>query len=276
MIPFLSRLRTSKKKAGILIVNGGKDPEGKKWLTLCLNQIKKHTKWPNYKVYIWNNNIHDTTVALQANIIPGSHLVQKPDELKLAHVHAVPLQMLYKLALKDGMNYIVTIDTDAFPIKDNWLTFLISKIDKKTVLAGVWRNELSKGITPYIHPSCLCTSVDFIKKYKIPLDFIDQKSEKKIDTLGLLSKIATENNLKFHKLERSNVNQLHYLMGGLYGDLIYHHGAGSRKNISFWGEERTKTQSIKNDQINQKLQKMLFHNLNGFVDWMLGKNNYVS
>ena len=35
-------------------------------------------------------------------------------------------------------------------------------------------------------------------------------------------------------LFRSNVRNFHPILGGLYGDLLYHHGAGSRRAL-FWG-----------------------------------------
>ena len=36
----------------------------------------------------------------------------------------------------------------------------------------------------------------------------------------------------WHSLLRSNVVNLHPVFFGIYGDLVYHHGAGSRKSLS--------------------------------------------
>ena len=257
---------------GILVVNGGSEPESEKWLDFCLAKIKKHTRWPNYTIYIWNNNFTDPTVTQRVKKIRAARLINTTDPKELAHIHAVPLQKLYEVARKDGVKYIVTMDTDAFPVRDNWLKFLVERLDEQTVIAGVWRDELKKGIDPYIHPSCLCTTVDYIEKHNIRLDLIDHKAEKKIDTLSHLSDIAVQHNKKLFKLTRSNVNQLHFIMGGLYGDLIYHHAAGSRKSITFWGEERTQFLGIKNIIINRTLRNLVFHHDRQLIYWLKGKS----
>ena len=267
----LSRLYKMRKRAAILVVNGGSSPEQKEWLDLCLTKIKEHTKRPSYTVYVWNNNIDDANVSRYTEKIPGTRLIHAPRDTKLAHIHAVPLQKLYEEAKKDGVKYIVTMDTDAFPITDNWLKFLLGRLDKKTVVAGVWRDELRKGIEPYIHPSCLCTTVGFIEKHNIRLDLIDHKAEKRIDTLSHLTDIALKNNKEVFRLRRDNVNQLHYLMGGIYGGLIYHHSAGSRKHISFWGEKATRAGGTRNMKINEALHQMLFRHNREFIDWLMGK-----
>ena len=41
---------------------------------------------------------------------------------------------------------------------------------------------------------------------------------------------------ELNRLLRSNRRNFHFLIGGLYGDLLYHHGAGSR-HAKFWTSE---------------------------------------
>jgi hypothetical protein len=62
-------------------------------------------------------------------------------------------------------------------------------------------------------------------------------------------------------------------MGGLYGDLIYHHAAGSRKRIFFWGEVATESLGIKNIKINKTLQRLLFRYNRELIDWFMGKSS---
>ncbi len=255
---------------GILIVNGGKDPEEGKWLDLCLKKIIQHTKWPNYRIYVWNNNIEDGSVPALVEAIPGAKLFQADPREKLAHIHAVPLQRLYEVAKKDQLKFIVTMDTDAFPVRDNWLTELIGNLNEQTVLCGVWRDELAGHVCPYVHPSCLCTTTDFIKKNRLRFDRIDIISDQKKDTLASFTIIAEKKGKTIAKLKRSNVNDLHYILGGLYGNLIYHHGAGSRKETYFWGEEKTEAIGAHNSAIKQTLNQLIFQHNDQFINWLMG------
>lgn len=264
-----SKSRFDKDLVGILIVNGGEDPKEGKWLSLSLRKITEHTKWPNYRIYVWNNNTHDLSVSKEVKNTPHAVLFNAESDGKIEHVHAVPLQKLYENARKDGAKYIVTFDTDAFPFKDNWIRCLVQHLDEHTVLAGVWRDEL-KTIEPYIHPSCLCTSVDFIEKNKIRFDAVDIDSDKKMDTLSSFSAIAVKNGENLFKLCRSNINQLHHIMGGVYGDLVYHQGAGSRKGVFFWGEERTDSIFQRNSRIRETLNRLVFNYQTQFINWLLG------
>lgn len=262
---------TRKPKVGILIVNGGDGPAAGHWLHVCLKNINAHTRESNYTIYLWNNNPGDASVTEVLKIYSEIQLVNATAGEKLKHPHAVPLQKLYEIVRNDNVQYIVTMDTDAFPIKDHWLPYLIRQLDDRTVLAGIWRDELKNAIPPYIHPSCLCTPVDFIENYHLRFDTVDISPGEKIDTLSCFTRVAVENNHELFKLQRSNKNQFHYLMGGLYGDLIYHQGAGSRRDISFWGEEKTESHRLKNKTINQSLQHMVFNHEKNYIDWLMGK-----
>ena len=260
---------------GILIVNGGRDPREGKWLSLCLTQIVKHTKWPNYRIYVWNNNIEDNYVTELIKETPNAKIFEASPNTKLKHIHAVPLQRLYQIAKKDKVSFIVTMDTDAFPVKDNWLTYLIQQLNRKTVISGVWRDELEKYIKPYIHASCLCTSINFIDTHRLRFDKVDIASDEKMDTVGCFTSVAKNNGKSLFKLKRSNVNELHYLMGGLYGNLIYHHGAGSRKKTYFWGEKKTELVGKRNNKIKEKLNQLVFQYNEQYIKWLMGYgNNY--
>ncbi len=266
--PFLAQ----KPKVGVLIVHGGDGSSAGRGLHICIKNIHSHTKGSDYKIYLWNNNPGDASVAEALKSHPGIRLVPAATGEKLKHLHAVPLQKLYEIARKDNVQYIVTMDTDAFPVKANWLPYLIRQLDGQTVLAGIWRDELKAAIPPYIHPSCLCTTVNFIERYLFRFDDIDISPEKKVDTLSCFTRTALMNNKRLFKLRRSNKEQFHYIMGGLYGDLVYHHGAGSRKHISFWGEEKSEALYLKNKIINQFLQHMVVNHEQRYIDWLMGKS----
>jgi hypothetical protein len=130
--------------------------------------------------------------------------------------------------LDDDVEYLVTLDTDAFPVRDGWLETLIGHIQNGAKLCGVYRDEMAPKIKPFIHPSCLCMrTADF---RSLPVSF----SSKLAQDAGQNITIEMEKQgAEIVPLKRSNVRNFHFLMGGVYGGIIYHHGAGSRR-AKFW------------------------------------------
>ena len=256
----------------VLIVNGGMDPQEGRWLELCLRKVREHTSWPRYQVYIWNNNNADAWVPNFVKEFPRATLVSANPSEKLAHPHAVPLQRLYEMACSDGHDFIIALDSDAHPIRSCWITQLVTALDDETVLAGVWRDELKKEIRPYIHASCLCTSVSFVEANNLRFDYIAPCDQEPHDTLSSFTDKVRELGLGVHKLRRSNLNQAHRLIGGIYGDLIYHHGAGSRPQVTFWDEPERKELLQANKDVRDRAVVALFSQYENYVAWLRGTN----
>ena len=260
------------ERAAILIVNGGTNPVQGRWLTLCLDRIRAHTPPADYHLYIWNNNIQDTLAGDEAK--PGWNCtwVQAPADLVLTHPHADPLQRLYERARADGFHTIVTLDTDAHPIRDGWLALLTEAIDNGAVLAGVWRDELKSAIAPYVHASGLCTTVDYLESHGLRLDRIAPNRNGVIhDTLSCLTETAEAEGLPIFKLRRSNRRQFHRLIGGIYGDCLYHHGAGSRPAVTFWDEASSAGQARRNGATAGIAMQLVFTDYHRYMSWLSGR-----
>ena len=216
-----SSMKDKRGKVAILIVNGGQDPIQGKWLSLCINKIIQHTRAGSYHIYIWNNNIDDAFVEPFVQFIPDCTLVQASSNISLSHVHADPLHRLYKQAKNKGAEYIVTMDSDAHPVRDGWLDTLVQQLEQGAVLAGAWRDELRAAISPYVHASCLATSVRFIEENGLRLDNIPPNENKVIhDTLSQFTRKAQQIDGQIYRWMRSNHRQFHRLMGGIYGGYL--------------------------------------------------------
>jgi hypothetical protein len=256
----------------VLIVNGGLDPKQGRWIDLCLQKLQLSLGVLPFQVYIWNNNLNDQ--FLRANLTKLSwvtYLEAAPYE-RLLHPHAVPLQRLYTLAREEGAEIMVTMDSDAHPLCLDWLVKLVTALKDGAALAGVWRDELSDGIVPYVHPSCLATTVDFIERYNLRFDRLRSSHDtEQLDTLSHFTRAAQTANLPIFPLRRSNVNNFHRLMGGVYGDLIYHHGAGARQQISFWDESKHTERSHLYDQMHDAAAERLFTDYEQYLGWLQGK-----
>ncbi len=257
----------------ILIVNGGREPHGWSWLQLCLNQVFRYTPPGSYRLYVWNGHPpnHRSVEGLTAR--PDLRLFQQEPGEQFEHPHAGPLQRLYQAALEEGARFIVTLDSDAHPLRHGWLSQLTGSLEGDCVLAGVWRDELHRAIEPYIHPSGLAVRVDFIASEGLRFDRMPISGRNGIqDTLSHFTRTARKLGLNVHPLGRSNKRNLHRVIGGLYGDLIYHHGAGSRRQVTFWDEEKTPQRLRRNRDIALEAEVLLHRHYDAYIGWLRGIN----
>ena len=80
------------------------------------------------------------------------------------------------------------------------------------------------------------TTVKFWKEikgdWKAGYQWQDSAGEYITDVGGNLLGLLNKNNIKWLPMLRSNKKDLHKLWFGIYGDLVYHHGAGFRRPFS--------------------------------------------
>lgn len=271
-LPLRRKREQMSAKCAILIVNGGNSPHANRWVELCLHKIAAHTQYPHYQIYVWNNRSEDPALEAWLLAQPRLTLLSAASYETLHHPHRTPLQRLYHLARQEGANYIVTMDSDAHPLRSGWLTELLTKLDEGAAVAGVWRAEMASAIRPHVHPSCLCTTVDFIEQHQLRFDFDNTHSAERTDTLAHFTWVAEAEGLPIHRLLRSNQRSFHYWMGGIYGDLIYHHVAASRERVLF---HNTSTRDLFQIDAHQKLRnetdKLLFSSYDLYMGWLQGK-----
>lgn len=261
-------------RIALLIVTGGLNPNRGRWIDLCLRKLQPSLQVTPSHVYIWNNDVNDHSLRGHLANVPWVTYLEAAPYEHLAHPHAVPLQRLYSLARDEGAEIIVTMDSDAHPLRPDWLMQLVTALQDGAALAGVWRDELSNEIAPYIHPSCLASTVDFIEQHNLRFDRLRSTLDTEPqDTLSHFTRAAQTVNLPVFPLRRSNVNNFHRLLGGVYGDLIYHHGAGARRQISFWDEPKQTERSHLYDQMRDAAAERLFTDYEQFLGWLQGKQS---
>lgn len=186
------------------------------WINIQLKYIKQHINQP-FKVYtlltsnIYEKNKHKFFFAESSNEVQ----------------HSIKLDMLVnKIDNPLPDDILIFIDGDAFPIKNiNPIRML-----KNYPLVAVQRLENLGDIQP--HPCFCVTTYNFWKKYNctwIPgYRWKNINGCKITDVGGNLLKILIDNKLKWRKLLRTNKKNIHPLFFGIYGNSIYHHGAGFR------------------------------------------------
>lgn len=149
--------------------------------------------------------------------------------------HAIKLNLLADMACfnaRGDEEWLLFIDGDAFPI-DDVVAFGEKHLATHPLLA-VQRQENFGDIQP--HPSFCLTTVGFWRSiagdWKAGFRWNNSRGESVTDVGGNLLASLQERNVTWHSLLRSNRFELHPLYFGVYGDIVYHHGAGFREPYS--------------------------------------------
>lgn len=133
--------------------------------------------------------------------------------------------------IANGDDIIVFLDSDAFPIKP--IGKFIEEALNDYDVVSIQRTEIGDN---FPHPSFCTMKIKTWRRLKekwLPWSHVP---EERNDTGANL--IIPFSKLKWKKLHRSNIRNEHGLFYGVYNDLIYHHGAGSRKRISQFEHEK--------------------------------------
>jgi glycosyl transferase family 2 len=192
------------------------------WISLCLRQIERHTDPGDVRVLVYDQS----KLPEHAEIL-REHRVEVFTDPEGRHMpHADALDLLVDRA--EGAEFIVTLDSDAFPVSDAWLEQLTGSLRNGAALAGIYRDEMAPDIRPFIHVSGLCIRRETL--LGLDVSFARDKGQ---DTGQNITDALTAKGAELNPLPRSNRRNFHFLIGGVYGDVLYHHGAGSR-HAKFW------------------------------------------
>lgn len=205
-------------KIYFLTVHWGSDD----WIDVQTGQIAKTTVSP-YEIYAFANFESPLNKKF-------THCFQHPIK-----EHWVKLNLLAQIACLRSVNdedWLVFLDSDAFPIKQ-WEDSVQSMLDR-TDLVAVQRKENLGDEQP--HPCFCVTTVGFWKRingdwtpgFRWKNDLGDRVTDVGGNLLGQLER----EDVQWHRIMRSASCGDHPLFFGVYGGIVYHHGAGSRSAFS--------------------------------------------
>jgi hypothetical protein len=229
------------------------------WIKLCLERLERRTEPSSYDVLVWDNSFFPEQLEiLEAS--PRVSVFSAGEGKDVRHGRALDLLLREVPAETE---YVVTLDTDSFPIRDGWLENLIGRLEEGAWIAGVWRDEMAPRIAPYVHPSCLAARRDML--LELDVDFARKPGVHRVDVGQNITNAVLAAGGKLSRLRRSNARNMHFLMAGIYGDLVYHHGAGSR-HASFW----TSFDTDADEAVRIALRDAAFADLDGLIDFLAG------
>jgi hypothetical protein len=194
-----------------------------KWIKVQQSYLGKHIQSP-YRIYAWLNDV-------PGGLFSGFYYsCSEP-----VSSHAVKLNILAEiigLSSERDEDILIFLDGDAFPI-GNIEPMLNEKLGSHKLVA-VQRLENNGDIQP--HPCFCATTVGFWRKikgdWKAGYTWKNKEGQTVTDVGGTLLRQLNEHGAEWHPLLRTNKRNLHPVLFGIYGDLIYHHAAGFRAAVT--------------------------------------------
>ena len=193
------------------------------WIQTQLAFLRKHIASP-FRVYAWLNDVPP---------VPADTFYYCCSQPVMPH--AIKLNLLADLIYFDSNrddDIIIFLDGDAFPIGD-LEPFLREKL-KTHKLIAIQRLENDGDIQP--HPCFCATTVGFWRSLKGDWSegyrWRNRSGVATTDVGGNLLKLLNDNGIEWHPILRSGGLTAHSVLFGIYGGLIYHHGAGFRSPVT--------------------------------------------
>ncbi|HEY1740846.1 MAG TPA: hypothetical protein VGI86_19180 [Acidimicrobiia bacterium] len=214
---------------GILVVYALSGESDIGLLELHLDRIARHTSTPYTLFAVTPRLAADAErVVRQAPNVVMCDI--PPTPRRSSREHGYYLDAMVPLALDAGVSHVCTLDIDSFPIRDDWLESLLAEAPSQTGVVGVLR--LENGDVALPHPSCVFAPREFFERYRpsfLPdpeptaeFERFKQATGQANDTGVRLASLLWNKQLPWGKLLRTNAVDLHYLLGGIYGDTIFH------------------------------------------------------
>ncbi len=215
-------------RVAVLVVNGfsPRTPEATAdalrypWIALCLREVTRRSAGTDYTVHVWDN----TGLAEHRRIMEATDRVTvwpAADDGSAPISHREALDRLVA-TVGDDVEYLVLLDTDAIPVADDWLETLVAKLDEGAAIVGVWRDEMVSELLPFVHVSCLAIRRAELVSLGMPFATCEGEPGQ------ALTRELIRRDRPVMAMRRTNARNAHFLLGGIYADTVYHHGAGSR------------------------------------------------
>lgn len=188
-----------------------------KWIDVQLSYLRRHLPEP-YAVHANLEGVASVHHEKFTRVVPGLGRHDAKLNLLAASI----------CGEADDDDVLMFLDGDAFPIADPMP--LLGQWFQRSPLAAVRRSE-NLG-DPQPHPLFCATTVGFWKELRgdwAPgYPWVNEAGATVTDVGGNLLFLLERAGVPWTPILRSNRRNLHPVFFGVYGDLVYHHGAGFR------------------------------------------------
>jgi len=193
------------------------------WYNLQIEFLKKTTK--SFKHLVFLNGETDQSIFTESEIVDS----QDHDAVKILNGnaqssnHLVGLKCLFDNFMKMGADHYLFLDCDCFPIKKDWMPWLLKRMHNKH--KGVAAPVRTENLDVFPHPSAL-----FVRGHCLNADWFNME----IGSLNNLmdtptSDVGAKIPMKLcYPLLRTNYFNPHPIFAAVYGHAFYHHTCGTR------------------------------------------------
>lgn len=203
-------LKFPKKKSELLIGSVYyKSANNKLWYSLQQKFISKNTN--SFDFVVCSNYVNQ-------KIFDPDHIIYAIDGPIKKALHGDGLNFIINYAIKKKYKKLLLLDSDCFPVLDNWQGILEKDMEEFLVAAIVRCEKLDL----FLHPSA-CYIRD-LPKAEIYFSYVELSNLISSKFIELSGNIDIGN---FYPLLRSNAININPLLFGIYKNMFYHHGAGS-------------------------------------------------
>jgi hypothetical protein len=222
--------------------------ESEPLLELHLRQIRRCTTVP-YTLYASANRLlprFRERIERERGLVVCA--METTDRRSVAE-HSYYLDGLLAAAVADGATRLVTLHVDSFPVRTGWVEKLETMLSPRCPAAAVLRRENGDRFLPF--HACLYFTREFYERcqprFLTPPEVAGAPAYRRYAArLGNVTDSGVgfgfalhRNGLTWHPLLRSNRHDDHYLLAGIYGDLVFHLGAAARAaQRAFRGDRR--------------------------------------
>jgi hypothetical protein len=191
-------------------------------------------QWIDVQLSYLRRNLHEPfAVFAVLQDVPGDHAGKFARVVPAGGPHAGKLNLLAAeiAAVAEGDDLVVFLDGDAFPVEDPMP--VVREALERTVLVAVRRDENANDVQP--HPSfCAIRVRDWQAlhgDWSAGHSWLGADGRPMTDVGGNLLRALELAGAPWTPLLRSNRVDPHPLWYGVYGGVVYHHGAGFRSAV---------------------------------------------
>ncbi len=207
------------------------------WYDLQMKYLRRTTKDYTHVVFLNGDN----------DIYTSSKVIRRSAVLTGSAAHAEGLNALIDYFHTTSHDRLLLIDSDCFPIRDDWF----GRLSRYPIAAAVRYENLDT----FAHPC-----VFFMGRSNVRFSVSDG-----VNLLGRKFQDTMSNVTEFFPLLRSNKVNRHPILGGVYWNSFYHHGAGSR-GLGFRLFDSGYYDNIDHKSIEEALFQELTHDPDKFLD----------
>ena len=175
----------------------------------------RHTNPTKANLIVVNNASDDGTEAWLNILAKRGDIQLIRNETNVGHGPALEQARAYSQS-----PILVTLDSDAFPISDNWLESLLSRLSATVKVVGIQHHR------DYIHPSCLMIARETLDKLK--LTFLNERMQASgFDVAERISHQVRASGfetcgLKITSFQKKGSQSEPIYLGSEYEDIVHH------------------------------------------------------